>query len=216
MRVLLFAFVLFPLIANAQRVLTDEEVFGAPLKTKSQLLWDDVGRIADFIEQGKISRSEGMKQAANAARTYFPLDKEIASLFDQSADIAKRYESKKINKKEFDALMDLMHQRMQARIAVNEREIAEYNERESRRKEQIAQEARERAEELKMRREQIEAERAAIFAEQEAQANRAFLGNVFRSIGNSMNRTYQQPTYQPPVRCTSARDFSGVVSTTCY
>lgn len=206
--------------AGDRRELSDEEVFGsAKTDTKKDintLISEEFARIYYLVESKKIKRSDGNKLAASAVRTYFPSETYLISFYDQLAAIELQFEKKQITKNEYATLKNHMYERFQSSRAARARELEEALAAEAKRSSDMAQAAQERERNRRLQQQQAEAERAAYIAEQESQANRAFLGNMFRSIGNSMNRTYQQPAYQPPVRCNSSSDFSGTVSTTCY
>lgn len=140
----------------------------------------EIEQIANHVEAGKISRSEGSREMLAASKAFFPDDRLMHAYFESQVGYLERLERGELTQQQAQELFDLRTQRYVA--AVRAREARAYEERSAAEQLQRDQEARMRAEaEYQMRLAQ-EAELERQRVERNA--------NILRSIGNAFTNSF--------------------------
>lgn len=160
----------------------------------------EIEAIAEAVEAGKMSPSEGGREMLMAARAYFPNDTLTHAYYESSLSYAERFERKEITQQQALELLRLrtirFHEALTARTQEQQQRRRAAQEEEARLREYQAQE---RA-------------RLEYLAAQEADAarRRAVIGNMLQGMGNAFRNVYGQPG----VNC-STTSMPGVLTTNC-
>ena len=160
----------------------------------------EVLTIAETVEAGKLSPSEGAREMLMAAKAYFPNDTLTHAYYESALSYADRFERKEITRAQALELLQMRTARYSEALTARMQEQMERN--------RAAQE-----EEARQREHQAQ-ERARLeyLAAQEADEarRRSMIGGMLQGIGGAFRNAYGQPG----VNC-STTAMPGVLTTNC-
>jgi len=175
--------------ALSQSALSVRERFDAEILT-----------IAETVEAGKLSPSEGAREMLMAARAYFPTDTLTHAYYESALSYAERFERKEITQAQALELLQFRTARFNDALTARMQEQMQRNrveqEEDARQREYQAQE--------RARFEYLAAQEA-----EEAQ-RRTMIGNMLQGIGGAFRNAYGQPG----VNCATTA-MPGVLTTNC-